>query len=300
MSISRPKVDVLIPYYNDPEGFSLTFSSILGQNWSGNIRLVIADDGSSDENYRIVRQIVEGSKFEVELVRNNVNRGRPYTRNVLLDLIDSEFVAWIDSGDEWYSKKLTEQHQSYLRWTKNISDKNVWITCNYDWQWIGKKKRKRFQSTGADQIRELLSGNHLRAYLWTIFASAETFRNVGYFDENLPRLQDLDYFIRFIYKQGCIRLADTDDALCVYHKSDIGRNASEIRNCNEYIFEKHKFTFDRYGSKFVNQRRFDMELLSARYAKNNKEMLKYFIFLLKGARHDPTTFFKKFLQRDFP
>ena len=47
-------------------------------------------------------------------------------------------------------------------------------------------------------------GRRLRAYLWTLLGTARAFKAAGRFDERLPRLQDLDYFLRFIAAGGTL------------------------------------------------------------------------------------------------
>src|SRR3546814_20664979 len=84
-------------------------------------------------------------------------------------------------------------------------ERPIWITCNYDWAWVGRKKKKLAQKTEQDQTKALLMGSSLRAYLWTLLGTAETFKNVGWFDERFPRMQDLDYFLRFLNHGGSRR-----------------------------------------------------------------------------------------------
>ena len=85
------------------------------------------------------------------MLRNPPNRGRPYTRNRLLDAVDGDFVAWLDAGDVWYPSKLERQfdHLSRLRFEGEDVDR-LWITCHYDWQWEGQRNRPvRQESTPA-------------------------------------------------------------------------------------------------------------------------------------------------------
>ena len=100
------------------------------------------------------------------------------------------------SGTRASSQRQFE-HLSRLRFAgEDIGQ--VWVTCHYDWQWSGRRARLKKQEVAGDQLRELMLGERLRAYLWTLLGSAEAFKAVGRFDERLPRLQDLDYFIRFV------------------------------------------------------------------------------------------------------
>lgn len=282
-------LDILIPHHNDPEGLALSLRSISKQTWGGAKRVVIADDGSKLDWQHVLEEIVDESQLRIDLIRNHANRGRPYTRNVLLDSIQSPYVAWLDAGDEWYPRKLELQMACIDQLPSNES---TWLTCNYDWAWVGRKRKKVIQRTNHDQVRALLMGSSLRAYLWTLLGSAQSFKNVGWFDERLPRLQDLDYFIRFVTHGGRIEKLQDDEALCVYHKSDVGRNAEEIRSCNAYIFDKHRVLFNRYGHEFTRMRLYNMEMLAARYAQNNKSTRLAYRYMWRAFRTKPNAFMK--------
>ena len=263
-------LDVLIPHYRDLNGLGETLASIGNQTWTGDIRIVVVDDGSSTKEFRAVQALVDNQPLPFLLERNPENRGRPYTRNRLLDSIDNEYAAWLDAGDIWYPDKLALQFEHINRLRFEGADlSRIWVTCNYDWQREGGRCYQVKQEVEADQLRELFLGQRLRCYLWTLLAPASTFHAIGPFDEQLPRLQDVDYFIRFVRAGGIITKPPYDKALCRYHKSDLGRSAHEIRRCNRMIFEKYRSDFERYGSSFLSTIRYNAETLSARYAKNN-------------------------------
>jgi len=99
------ELDVLIPHYNDVAGIAISLNCVARQTWPEPIRVVIADDGSNAGTVRALEELIEKCPFEVHLTRNPINRGRAYTRNVLLDSIDSPYVAWLDAGDAWVSDK---------------------------------------------------------------------------------------------------------------------------------------------------------------------------------------------------
>lgn len=263
-------LDILIPHYRDPAGLKLSLESIEAQTWTGDMRVVVVDDGSEPEYLRQAEALLADFPLPHTLERNPINRGRPYTRNRLLDLIDSPFVAWLDAGDVWYPDKLLKQfeHVSRLRYEGKDPDR-YWVTCHYDWQWEGRRARTIEQVTEVRQLRELMLGQKLRAYLWTLLGTREAFRIAGRFDERLPRLQDLDYFIRFVLAGGEMTVPPRTEALCRYHKSDVGRNATEIRACNSLIFRKYRPHFQNYGPSFMKTIRYNADMLSARFARNN-------------------------------
>ncbi len=291
-------LDILLPHYNDPEGLLLSLQSVLEQTWPGEMRVVIADDGSSEPHRSAVCAIVDDlretqsgkGRLEIDLILCPVNRGRPFSRNVLLDAIESPYVAWLDAGDEWYPQKLAVQFDLMRSIEASEAHHMTWITCNYDWQWLGGDRKKKRQNTDQDQHKALLMGKDLRAYLWTLLGSAASFKSIGYFDERLPRMQDLDYFIRFVSHGGTIRNVDTPDAFCVYHKSDIGRNADEIRACKALIYDKHRVIFNRYGENFCKMRLYNMDMLAARFAQNNNDHKRARYYMWSAFRNKPLSF----------
>lgn len=289
-------LDILIPHYNDPEGLALSLRSIARQSWDGEKRIVVADDGSRPDLRRAVAAIAENSEMNIVPIYNPINRGRPYTRNVLLDAIDSPYVAWLDAGDEWYPRKLSVQFDHlHLVESAHLS-RPFWITCNYDWAWAGRRKKKIAQRTDQDQVKGLLVGSSLRAYLWTLLAPAHCFKDVGWFDERLPRLQDLDFFIRFLLHGGDIKNVRDGNAFCIYHKSDVGRDANEVRACSQRIFEKHLVLYNRYGENFKAMRLYNMEFLAARFAANNSSKQLTRRYMWRAFKTKPKVFSKHVLK----
>ncbi|MCB1351977.1 MAG: glycosyltransferase family 2 protein [Rhodobacteraceae bacterium] len=282
------RLDVLMPHFRDPEGLALSLASVAGQSWTGDIRIIIVDDGSPGADFRAVEALAAAQELPVVLERNTVNRGRPYTRNRLLDAIDSPYVAWLDAGDVWYPAKIEKQFEQFSRLRLAGEDiTRYWITCHYDWQWTGRKPRLIHQDTGERQVRELMLGRKLRAYLWTLLGTAESFRAAGRFDERLPRLQDLDYFLRFVLGGGTLTVPEKTRALCLYHKSDLGRNAREIRRCNRLIRDKYNPHLRIYGPAFLRTIRYNADMLAARFAGNNGERLKQLYYMGSAVADHP-------------
>ncbi|WP_421725325.1 glycosyltransferase family A protein [Bauldia sp.] len=286
------QVDVLIPHFNDPDGLELSLKTVATQAWPGRFRVVIVDDGSSSDNRSAVETLLaeQAGDDTFVLVGNAENRGRPFTRNVLLDHIDSPYVAWLDAGDEWYPDKTRLQLERLRAIESGGSGDGAWITCNYDWQWVGRRPKPRRQSTKGDQVKLLLGGSRLRAYLWTLLGSAQSFEAIGRFDEKLPRLQDLDFFLRFVESGGVLHSPATKASLCKYNKSDVGRNADEVRACYGYIYEKHRKQYQSYGRHFVRHQLYKMEMHAARFAKNNNQVGKKRYYQWQAFRRWPRRF----------
>lgn len=262
-------LDVLIPHHEDIVGLEVSLRSVAEQTWTGSLRVVLVDDGSSPSTFRQVENLTARQPFEVQVVRTDHNVGRPRARNLLLRQVRAEHMAWLDAGDAWYPDKLAIQFEHLRRLADDGVDVDrVWVTCHYDWA-EGDDLRSVLQRTSQDQLADLLIGDHLRAYLWTLLTRTTAFRSAGLFDERLARMQDLDYFLRFVRTGGSLSVPPDSGALCRYDKTDLGRSHSEVSACAELIMRKHRAAFANYGRGFVARARWKNAALAARYALNN-------------------------------
>jgi len=287
-----PTLSILMPHYEDPAGAEASLESITRQRWRGTREVVIYDDGSSAVAFDELQTVCETSPEPIRILRNETNRGRPFARNSLLDAADGKYTAWLDAGDEWYPDKIGAQLDAIYRTRHKGFDHPVWVTCNYDWQWEGGKPKLRRQRVEGDQVTALFLGG-LAAYLWTTMALTSAFKQVGYFDLELPRLQDLDFFLRFCEKGGRLVMPDTQDPLCVYHKSDIGRDGQQVLECFKYIYEKHAPALSRHSSGFRRNRELHMYMHAARFTRNNGDRLRTAALLGRSALAHPAGFAKR-------
>lgn len=288
MKALRETLDILVPHFRDPEGLEKSLQSIAEQTWQGAMRVIVVDDGTPEQEYILVEQVCEKfrilAKADILLLRNPQNLGRPKTRNILLRNTKSTYIAWLDAGDIWYPDKLYIQfeHLRRLQYSGHDIDK-ILVSCAYDWHQIGHSKPRRIQQkVNGDQFHHLLVGNKLRAYLWTLLGTAKAFRIAGQFDEALPRLQDLDYFINFVRGGGRIEVPPNRVALCCYFKSDIGRNAKEIHACYDLILRKHRPDIIRYTPAFMSELRYKMNRLAARFSLSNGDYLQATGYLMQA------------------
>ena len=293
-------LDVLIPHFRDPAGLAKSLCSIATQNWTGNLRVLVLDDGSSEGVFSQVQKTVERFPRAISLLRNEENVGRPKARNRLLAASDAPYIAWLDAGDTWHVDKLRIQFEHLRRLEYTGCDiHRVWITCHYQWIVEGAKPRMRHQKIEGDQLESLLIGDDLRAYLWTLLGRREAFQAAGLFDEQLLRLQDLDFFIRFVRAGGNIEVPPARVPLCDYYKSDVGRDHVQVSKSAERIFQKNRSIYEKYGQDFVNRALWKNARLSARFANHNNARGASIYYLLRGAMRVPRFIVQRIHHRIF-
>jgi glycosyltransferase involved in cell wall biosynthesis len=93
----EPRVDIVVPLYNKEAWVAGTLDSILAQT-HGNWRLVVVDDGSSDNSTGIVRQYLSDDR--IRLV-SQANAGPGPARNYGASLGEAPFLAFPDADDRW-------------------------------------------------------------------------------------------------------------------------------------------------------------------------------------------------------
>jgi glycosyltransferase involved in cell wall biosynthesis len=265
-----PILTVGIPVYNGAQHIAAAISSVQAQNWAGRLEILIVDDGSTDETQSVLASL-RASDSRIRIITHDANYGRPFARNTILREARGRYLAWLDVDDEWFPLKLPTQFDTLYENTFD-GEGEVIVMCPFDWKWKGSlRHRTVVPASTADTLKAFLSGQ-LGAYLWSMLAPTKTFRAVGYFDESLPRLQDLDFLIRFARSGGKIVVAGTKP-LCVYNKDDSERTGRVVAGSLAHIWAKHKPLYLQYGSIFALSCRAKHHSLAARHAYSNEGVL---------------------------
>ena len=100
-----PCVDVVIPVFNGRETIQAALASVLAQQGAWVRRIIVVDDGSSDDTAKIVQSLRSPL---IELVRTP-NLGVARARNLGIEKSTAEWVAFLDADDLWMSDKLQAQ-----------------------------------------------------------------------------------------------------------------------------------------------------------------------------------------------
>ena len=98
-------VDVVIPVYNGVETIGDALTSVLNQQGDWVHRIIVIDDGSSDNTAKLVQDI--GSPL-IEIV-STPNQGVAKARNLGIEKSTAEWIAFLDADDVWMPNKLVEQ-----------------------------------------------------------------------------------------------------------------------------------------------------------------------------------------------
>lgn len=103
--LSKIKVSIITPTYNDEKYIVETIDSVLNQTHK-NFELIIIDDNSLDSTVKIIERF---NDKRIKLIKNNVNKGAAYARNLGLKNSTGDYIAFLDGDDVWLPNKLESQ-----------------------------------------------------------------------------------------------------------------------------------------------------------------------------------------------
>lgn len=266
-------VSVLIPAFNAEDTIEQAVRSVEAQNWTGEIEIVVCDDGSTDRTADIVRNLQRHNP-QINLIANDRNRGRPYTRNHLLRAAKGDLITWLDADDVKYPDMIRLQVDTFFRVRRERGHERFLVIANYDWDFPGRREvRVVSPSPTRDPVKALLDGT-FGAYLWITLGKRSALAYGLPFDERLPRLQDLDVFLRCAGAGIEFHKVTAKEPLCRYNKDDRGRNSAEVERCFALIRQKHRFLIELYDKGYNKELKVKHLGVAARFAQSNGDTIR--------------------------
>ncbi len=202
-----PNISVIIPTYNRETVLPRAIASVLAQK-GADFELIIVDDGSTDNTRETVNgerqtksdtvsltSLRERSPFPVPRVFHQENKGPAAARNLGIKEAKGEWIAFLDSDDEWKPGKLKAQ-------LKFFEENPDYLICQTEEIWIRNGVRvnpmKKHQKSGGWIFEKCLP-------LCVVSPSAvmmhrKLFDEVRLFDESLPACEDYDLWLRIAAK----------------------------------------------------------------------------------------------------
>lgn len=194
----KKTIDVIIPVYNAEKFIEKTLESVVSQTHLPE-RIIIVDDGSTDETVNIINDFKNNSKVKIDLHQQE-NRGPNAARNAGLKHSTSEFVAFLDADDIWEKEKLEKQLRVF---EKNEFEKLGLVYTAYDL--IDENDEKIKQSflvfkldpgLRGDVFDKMFDAMKITGSCSGVLIKKDCFEKTGYFDETLKGAEDWDMWIR--------------------------------------------------------------------------------------------------------
>jgi len=180
-----PSISVIIPTYNRIETLPRAIESVMVQTHPAN-ELIIVDDGSTDGTVAWL-----GEHYpQIKLIKQQ-NSGVSAARNRGIEVASGEWIALLDSDDEWLPKKLEKQLALLASEPefKLVHGDEIWIRNG-----VRVNQMKKHSKKGGWIFQDCLPLCAISPSAVMIHRSI--FDDVGLFDETLPACEDYDLWLR--------------------------------------------------------------------------------------------------------
>ncbi len=202
-----PEVSVVIPTYNRALYIDRALRSVLAQTYT-DLEVIVVDDGSTDDTPGRVQALAQADS-RIRYVRHETNQGAQAARNTGIQAAQGNYIAFLDSDDEWLPHKLEQQMLLY----QQASDRVGVVYAGYlEVSDNGRRPRRHLPTLRGDVYHHLLASYGVP--ILTLLVKRGPLKQAGPLSAPIRAYQEWDL---------CIRLARycefdfVPDCLAIYH-----------------------------------------------------------------------------------
>jgi glycosyltransferase involved in cell wall biosynthesis len=272
---------VVIPTFNRNETLTRAIKSIYQQTLKAS-KVVVVDDGSTDSTPESMQTFSEQSlPFRFEYIQLQTNKGVSHARNIGVKTCTTQWIAFLDSDDEWLPNKM----QAQLRLAEQLPHAPL-IHCNEKWLRLGShlNQLKKHQKFGGRIFQKCLP-------LCVISPSAAVIRSELLdeypFDEDFPVCEDYDLWLQITSKYD---VGFVDEPLIVKH----GGHSDQLST--QYVamdYWRIKAMMKHLDSTFLSQ--VELQELVKEALKKCKILLKGYVKHQNLANYNEVQIWEKYI-----
>lgn len=212
----EPLISIIVPTYNRQTTLPNTIQSIVKQIYT-NWELIIIDDGSAEDIRKLVNDYTLKDQ-RIKYLFNGGNKGPAAARNNGIRNSNGEYIAFLDSDDEWFENHLNDSIKALLEenvqvcfalwWEKSSTGKIYKI---YDTEW-----EKERWNEAINALNPIIHNNRIIfpapgffefnclktvtcSHINSMVIKREVIQKVGLINEELSASEDLDFVDRIIH-----------------------------------------------------------------------------------------------------
>jgi len=227
-------ISVVIPTYNRRETIGRSIDSVLNQTLFPS-EIIVVDDGSTDGTSDYIQ-----SNFPSIRLLQQPNKGVSSARNMGIRSSNSDWVALLDSDDEWFPQKLEKQVMTLSQSPdiKFCHTEEIWIRNG-----VRVNQMKKHQKYGGHIFYKCL--DMCRISPSSVLFHQSILDDVGYFDKDLKVCEDYDLWLRITAKFPVLYIDESLIKKYGGHEDQLSRVKDGIESHRIKVLEKlimKKFT----------------------------------------------------------
>ena len=188
-------ISVIIPMYNSERTIEKALDSVVGQTYPAHYQIIVVDDGSSDRSAELVERYAEAHpSADIRLIRQS-NGGVSSARNAGMRAATGQWIALLDSDDQWLPDKTRIQMDILSRHPQiDLLGSNV----------TGAKTRilwKTKNKLSPIHVWELFIKWHPPTP--TIIFKSDILEEIGQYNESMRYAEDGEFLLRICMRKNC-------------------------------------------------------------------------------------------------
>lgn len=223
-----PLLSVVVATRNRADLLARALDSVLSQTVP-RLEVLVVDDASEDETGEVARGL-HSHDSRIRYFCLSVSAGAPVARNLGLALSRSEWVTFSDDDCFWPERRL-EEMLDYMRSSGPDVAMLYGPATSDD---LGGGVRRLNPKPHPSKHRGPWSAGTPAA-----FVRRDVAVKVGGFDSRLPRLQDLDLWIRLLANHG-FRYVPVEQFRTVRHSSGISNQDDRLNRAGAILLHKYR------------------------------------------------------------
>tara|TARA_B100000073_G_scaffold159894_1_gene132060 strand:+ start:2871 stop:3698 length:828 start_codon:yes stop_codon:yes gene_type:complete len=182
-------ISVIIPTFNRKKTLKRAIQSVLMQSYAP-YEIIVIDDGSDDGTKEWLKDNYPNVKYIYQM-----NSGVSSARNKGIKFARGDWIALLDSDDEWLPSKLKDQaNEIELNpAAKFLHTNEIWIRNG-----VRVNQMKKHKKYGGYIFEKCL--DMCRISPSSVLIKKDIFDEIGMFDETLKVCEDYDLWLRFASK----------------------------------------------------------------------------------------------------
>ena len=285
--MENPKISVIIPTYNRGNLIENTIKGVINQTYT-DWELLIVDDGSTDNTKEIVGEFIKNDKRIKYFYEEN--SGCPSVpRNLGIEKASGEYVAFLDSDDEWFPTKLEKQ----LAVFENSDNPKLGVVACYLYVKDHKtgKILYKYNKYYRGNVLDKLVINNFPLTSSCIMTKLSILKEAGIFDTSLRIGEDTDMWLRISEKEYQFDYVPEYLLNYLVHDNNIYYGNKNFDGEKELInlITKHKDLYLKFNSSLLgyyfvgNNSKLAIKYLTQRLFEkniNSREKIKAFGYII--------------------
>lgn len=226
----KPKISIIVPVYNGANFLREAIDSALAQTYE-NTEIIVVNDGSQDDG--ATEEIARSYGNRIRYFQKE-NGGSSSALNMGIRQMQGDFFSWLSHDDLYLPERL---EKSYAAWERG-GGQNTMVVCKaglIDRQGnrlIGKRNNTEGKKTAKEAFGYLTRGKGINGC--AVLIPKAVLNQVGFFDESMVYLNDLDYWYRILLHDVPVIYLNEELIRCRIHDQQVS-----VKKIGLYDAERH-------------------------------------------------------------